>query len=57
MTPIEASRATCVWRQAAHRCFKKGLAASWTADPAVRVIRRPHRGPGAAARTHMWASG
>jgi tetratricopeptide (TPR) repeat protein len=38
MTPIEASRATCVWRHGAHRCFKKGLAAGWTALTLLSVL-------------------
>src|SRR5271157_1147829 len=31
MTPIEASRAICVWRHGAHGDFKKGFAAGWIA--------------------------
>jgi tetratricopeptide (TPR) repeat protein len=31
MTPIEASRAICVWRNGAHGDFKKGFAAGWIA--------------------------
>ena len=31
MTRIEASRATCVWRNGAHRYFKERLAAGWIA--------------------------
>ena len=38
MTPIEASHATCVWRHGAHRCFKKGLAAGWTALTLLSVL-------------------
>src|SRR5271157_1756845 len=38
MTPIEASRATCVWRHGAHRCFKTGLAAGWTALTLLSVL-------------------
>ena len=38
MTPIEASRATCVWRHGAHRYFKEGLAAGWIALTLLVVL-------------------
>ena len=38
MTPIEASRAICVWRNGAHGDFKKGLAAGWTALTLLSVL-------------------
>jgi len=38
MTRIEASRATCVWRNGAHRYFKEGLAAGWIALTLLVVL-------------------
>ena len=38
MTRIEASRATCVWRNGAHSYFKEGLAAGWIALTLLVVL-------------------